>query len=76
MDRERNGTRSRCRRRPERAGARRATAQRALEAGVLDELQDPSIPVLFGSGRRLFESPGPDVIGRGVRGVERRPVTR
>jgi dihydrofolate reductase len=28
------------------------TAQRALEAGVLDELQ---IPVLFGGGRRLFE---------------------
>ena len=31
------------------------TAQRALEAGVLDELQISQIPVLFGSGRRLFE---------------------
>jgi dihydrofolate reductase len=31
------------------------TAQRALEAGVLDELEIHHIPVLFGSGRRLFE---------------------
>jgi dihydrofolate reductase len=31
------------------------TAQRALEAGVLDEVQIHLIPVLFGSGRRLFE---------------------
>jgi dihydrofolate reductase len=31
------------------------TAQTALEAGVLDELQIHLIPVLFGSGRRLFE---------------------
>ena len=31
------------------------TAQRALEAGVLDELQISQIPVLFGRGRRLFE---------------------
>jgi dihydrofolate reductase len=31
------------------------TAQRALEAGVLDELQIHQIPVLFGVGRRLFE---------------------
>jgi dihydrofolate reductase len=31
------------------------TAQRALEAGVLDELQISVIPVLFGGGRRLFE---------------------
>ncbi|MGA7087490.1 MAG: dihydrofolate reductase family protein [Candidatus Dormiibacterota bacterium] len=31
------------------------TAQRALEAGVLDELQLHQIPVLFGSGRRLFD---------------------
>jgi dihydrofolate reductase len=30
------------------------TAQRALEAGVLDELQIHEIPVLFGGGRRLF----------------------
>jgi dihydrofolate reductase len=31
------------------------TAQRALSAGVLDELQISQIPVLFGGGRRLFE---------------------
>jgi dihydrofolate reductase len=31
------------------------TAQRALEAGVLDELHIHQIPVLFGRGRRLFE---------------------
>ncbi len=31
------------------------TAQRALEAGVLDALQIHQIPVLFGSGRRLFD---------------------
>jgi dihydrofolate reductase len=31
------------------------TAQHALEAGVLDELQIHPIPVLFGAGRRLFD---------------------
>jgi dihydrofolate reductase len=31
------------------------TAQTALEAGVLDELQIHQIPVLFGGGRRLFD---------------------
>jgi dihydrofolate reductase len=31
------------------------TAQTALEAGVLDELQIHQVPVLFGRGRRLFE---------------------
>jgi dihydrofolate reductase len=31
------------------------TAQRALEAGVLDELQIHLVPVLFGDGRRLFD---------------------
>ena len=31
------------------------TAQRAVEAGVLDELVIHQIPVLFGGGRRLFE---------------------
>jgi dihydrofolate reductase len=31
------------------------TAQRALEAGVLDEVVIDQIPVLFGGGRRLFE---------------------
>jgi dihydrofolate reductase len=32
------------------------TAQRALEAGVLDEMQIHQIPVLLGSGRRLFDT--------------------
>jgi dihydrofolate reductase len=32
------------------------TATKALEAGVLDELQIHQIPVLFGSGRRLFDT--------------------
>jgi dihydrofolate reductase len=31
------------------------TAQRALEAGVLDEMQIHQIPVLLGAGRRLFD---------------------
>jgi dihydrofolate reductase len=31
------------------------TGQRALEAGVLDEVQIHQIPVLFGAGRRLFD---------------------
>lgn len=31
------------------------TAQRALEADALDELQVHQIPLLFGSGRRLFD---------------------
>ena len=31
------------------------TAQQALEAGVLDEVQIHLIPVLLGSGRRLFD---------------------
>jgi dihydrofolate reductase len=31
------------------------TAQRALEAGVLDEIQIHQIPVLFGGGRRMFD---------------------
>lgn len=32
-----------------------AVAQSALAAGVLDEMQIHQIPVLFGSGRRLFD---------------------
>jgi dihydrofolate reductase len=32
------------------------TAQKAIEAGVLDELQIHQVPVLFGGGRRLFET--------------------
>ncbi|MDQ6807151.1 MAG: dihydrofolate reductase family protein [Actinomycetota bacterium] len=39
-------------------GAR--TAQLALAAGVLDELQIHLIPVLLGHGRRLFDDLGPD----------------
>ena len=31
------------------------TAQRALEAGLLDELQIHQVPVLFGGGRRMFD---------------------
>jgi dihydrofolate reductase len=31
------------------------TAQRALEAGVLDEVQIHQIPVLLGRGHRMFE---------------------
>ena len=31
------------------------TAQRALEAGVLDEIQIHQVPVLFGAGKRLFD---------------------
>jgi dihydrofolate reductase len=33
-----------------------ATAQRALAAGVLDELELHVVPVLLGQGRRLFEN--------------------
>jgi dihydrofolate reductase len=35
------------------------TAQRALTAGGLDELQIHLVPVLFGQGRRLFENMPP-----------------
>jgi dihydrofolate reductase len=38
------------------------TAQFALAAGVLDELELHVIPVLFGQGRRLFESLAPEQI--------------
>ena len=31
------------------------TAQAALAAGVLDEVQIHQVPVVFGGGRRLFE---------------------
>jgi dihydrofolate reductase len=33
-------------------------AQRALAAGLLDELEISLVPVLFGDGRRLFEHLG------------------
>jgi dihydrofolate reductase len=37
-----------------------ATAQLALTAGVLDELEIHLVPVLLGQGRRLFENLGPE----------------
>jgi dihydrofolate reductase len=39
-----------------------ATAQLALAAGVLDELELHVIPVLFGQGRRLFDNLDPEQI--------------
>ena len=39
-----------------------ATAQLALAAGVLDELELHVVPVLFGQGRRLFEGLDPKQI--------------
>jgi dihydrofolate reductase len=39
-----------------------ATAQLALAAGVLDELELHVVPVLFGQGRRLFDERGPEQI--------------
>jgi dihydrofolate reductase len=38
------------------------TAQLALAAGVLDELEIHLIPVLLGQGRRLFDERGPEHI--------------
>jgi dihydrofolate reductase len=38
------------------------TAQLALAAGVLDELEIHVIPVLFGQGRRLFDERDPEHI--------------
>jgi dihydrofolate reductase len=38
------------------------TAQLALAAGVLDEVQIHLVPVLLGEGRRLFENLGPEHI--------------
>jgi len=38
------------------------TAQLALSAGVLDEIELHVIPVLFGQGRRLFEGLAPEQI--------------
>ena len=39
-----------------------ATAQLALAAGLLDELEIHLVPVLLGAGRRLFEHLGPEHI--------------
>ena len=38
------------------------TAQRCLQAGLLDEIQIHLVPVLFGDGRRLFEHLGAEQI--------------
>ena len=38
------------------------TAQLALAAGVLDELEIHLVPLLFGRGRRLFENLDPEQI--------------
>lgn len=52
------------------------TAQMALAAGVLDELQIHLIPVLLGDGRRLFEHLGADHIElEPIRVVEGQGVT-
>ncbi len=45
------------------------TAQLALAAGVLDELQIHLIPVLLGEGRRLFEHLGADHIELELTGI-------
>jgi dihydrofolate reductase len=37
-----------------------ATAQLALAAGILDELEIHLVPVILGGGRRLFENLGPE----------------
>jgi dihydrofolate reductase len=39
-----------------------ATAQLALAAGLLDELELHLIPVLLGQGRRMFDNLGPEHI--------------
>jgi dihydrofolate reductase len=39
-----------------------ATAQLALAAGLLDELEIHLVPVLFGQGRRLFDNLSPEQI--------------
>jgi dihydrofolate reductase len=39
-----------------------ATAQLALAAGLLDELEIHLIPVLLGQGRRMFDNLGPQHI--------------
>src|SRR5690606_41042745 len=38
-------------------------AQQFLAAGLLDEMQLNVVPVLLGSGARLFENVGPDLQG-------------
>ena len=51
------------------------TAHTALEAGVLDELQIHQIPVLFGSGRRLFDALPSRIELRIVRVIDTPDVT-
>ena len=51
------------------------TAQRALEAGVLDEIQVHLIPVLLGAGRRLFDVLPSEVELEVVRVIDTREAT-
>jgi dihydrofolate reductase len=51
------------------------TAQTALKAGVLDELEIHQIPVLLGAGRRLFDELGETVELEVVRIVDTPEVT-
>jgi dihydrofolate reductase len=51
------------------------TAQRALEAGLLDELQIHQIPVLFGLGLRLFDVLPSRVELEGVRVIDTQEAT-
>jgi dihydrofolate reductase len=43
-----------------------SSAQRAITAGSLDEIEIHLVPILFGEGRRLFEH-----LGVELRGLER-----
>src|SRR5437588_8804206 len=52
------------------------TAQRALEAGLLDEMQIHQIPVLFGRGRRLFDELSSRVELESVRGIHTPQATQ
>jgi dihydrofolate reductase len=52
------------------------TAQLALAAGVLDEIELHVVPVLLGQGRRLFEGLAPEQIElERTRILEGRPVS-
>jgi dihydrofolate reductase len=51
------------------------TAQRAIEAGVLDEIQVHVVPVLLGAGRRLFDVLASEVELEVVRVIDTRDAT-
>jgi len=51
------------------------TAQRAVEAGVLDEVQIHLVPVLLGAGRRLFDGPSSRVEMQVVRVIDTSEAT-